>query len=103
MKINKLKFIICISVLMSFNSTLASITVVKKQRASVEAEASVPIDDSFISSLDEDSLFESVTGSYNEELDFINELEPDTQRSNNNSKQNITSSTSENENSPQQN
>jgi len=88
---------------MSFNSTLASITVVKKQRASVEVDASQPIDNSYISSLDEDSLFEKVTGSYDDELDFINDLEPDSQRDNNKSKRNITSSTTEDPDSLQQN
>ena len=77
MKLTKFKFILIMAVFISSNSTYASITVIKKKRASVELEASNPIDDSFITSLDENSMFEKVTGSYDDELDFIDELEPD--------------------------
>ena len=76
MKLN-MKFLMVLMILLSFSSSFASITTVKKQRASVEEEAAIPIDDSYIHTLDENSLFEKVTGSYDNELDFINDLNPD--------------------------
>ena len=94
MKAIKLKFILVIATLISSNYAYASITVVKKKRVSIEVEASKPIDDSYITSLDEDSMFEKVTGTYNDELDFMNELEPESKANKkaHNSKRNVSSS-----------
>jgi|GEM_PF-2708285 len=71
----KLKLTLMIIVIFSLNYASASIKVIKTNRASVEEDASQPIDDSYITTLDENSMFEKVTGSYDEELDFINDLD----------------------------
>ena len=93
--------------LLSFNNTFASITVVKTQRASVEVDANQPIDDSYINSLDENSAFEKVTGSYDDELDFLDELDPATEpsksKNDTQNKRNITSSDDFDLNEPIQN